>query len=394
MGGFVYLRDSVFASSNPESECASCHQPEKWINADYAGRMESPSDSSYPSIATSHGISCEVCHKIADVNVSKINFPGIVPGAVTMNLPNGFEQVMYGAYPDADYHLSGIMEPAYQPQLMAEVCGVCHQDKNDIHEDHSFRGPTSEPTYIEWAESDYGDPDSPNYASCVDCHMPSTGAQNACAVIALDRAPGAVRSHDIKGTTPQFLDNAVEMAMQVQRVGNELQVHVEIDNSLTGHHVPTGVTIRNMILVVEAWVDGGDPNTDLLPHSGTQVVHDLGGVGDPALGYYAGRPGKYFGKVNHNASGQGPTFFTDATGITFDSRIPANQVDLTDYSFQVPSSGTGTIQVRARLIYRRSFRFLTDAKGWTQDGHGNPLEDMAAPHYGHLMEQATDSIGF
>ncbi|MBL4771833.1 MAG: hypothetical protein JKY61_12005 [Planctomycetes bacterium] len=394
MGGFVYTRDSVFAGSNPDSECASCHQPEPYINAGFAGRMESPVDAGYPSIGTNHGISCEVCHKIANVDVAKINFPGVFPGAVTMNLPDGADQIMYGAYPDSDYHIATVMEPAYQPQLMAEVCGVCHQDKNDIHEDLTFAGVTSEPTYTEWAESDYGDPDSPSFQTCVDCHMPATGAPNGCSVIVLDRGPDAVRSHDIKGTTAEYLDNAVELTMQTVRVGNELQIQVGINNSLTGHHVPTGVTIRNMILVVEAWVDGNDPNTDLLDFTGTQLVHDLGGVGNPAQGYYAGRPGKYFGKVNHDANGQGPTFFTDATGITFDSRIPANTTDSTSYTFDVPASGSGTIQVRARLIYRRSFRVLTDAKGWTQDGHGNPLEDVIAPHYGHLMEQATESLGF
>ncbi len=394
MGGFVYTRDSAFAGSNPASECASCHQPEPFINAGFHGRMESPVDAGYPSAGTSHGISCDVCHKIADVNVDKINFPGVFPGAVTMNLPDGFEQVQYGAFPDSDFHITGVMQPAYQPQLMAEVCGVCHQDKNDIHEDLSFDGVISEPTYTEWAESAYGDPNSPSFKTCVDCHMPPTGAPNGCSVITLDRGPEAVRSHDIKGTTPEYLDNAVELTMQSQKVGSEIQISVDIHNSLTGHHVPTGVTIRNMILVVEAWVDGDDPNTDLLAYSGTQTIHELGGVGDPALGYYADRPGKYFGKINHNAAGQGPTFFTDATGITSDNRIPANETDSSNYTFDVPASGSGTINVRARLIYRRSFRFLTDAKGWTQDGHGNPLEDVAAPHYGHLMEEATATESF
>lgn len=51
--------------------------------------------------------------------------------------------------------------------------------------------------------------------------------------------------------------------------------------------------------------------------------HDLGGVGDPTAGYFRGMPGKLFAKVNHDANGDGPTFFTGAAGITFDTRIPA-----------------------------------------------------------------------
>ncbi|MCP5021986.1 MAG: hypothetical protein GY930_09420 [bacterium] len=393
LGGFVYTRDSVFAGTNPDSECASCHQPERWVSAGFSGRMEGPTDGTYPSAAVTHGISCDVCHKIADVDRDKINTPGIFPGAVTINLPDS-GQIQYGAYPDSDFHAAGTMEPAYQPQLMAEVCGACHQDKNDPDENHSYNGIISEPTYTEWKESAFGDPNSIHFKTCVDCHMPATGATQACINVPYHRDPSAIRSHVIEGTTAAFLDNAVELTLQANDVGGELQVQVDILNSLTGHHVPTGVTIRNMILVVQAWEDGNDPLTDPLVNTSTQVIHGLGGVGNPAQGYYAGLPGKFFAKHNHDATGAGPTFFTDATGILFDTRIPALATDTTNYTFSMPATGTGTVHVRARLIYRRSFRFLTDAKGWTQDGHGNPLEDVAAPYYGHLMEEAVEDVVF
>jgi len=157
MGGFVYTRDSIYAGTNPNSECAACHQPESWVAAGYSGRMEDPDDAGYPSVATTHGISCETCHKIADVDTDKIDFPGIFPGAVIFNQPETGSQVQYGLLPDVDYDVWP-MQPAYQPQLSAEVCGACHQDANDINEDHSFTGVISEPTYTEWVESPYGDP--------------------------------------------------------------------------------------------------------------------------------------------------------------------------------------------------------------------------------------------
>ncbi|MCP4413470.1 MAG: hypothetical protein GY808_13010, partial [Gammaproteobacteria bacterium] len=134
----------------------------------------------------------------------------------------------------------------------------------------------------------------------------------------LIRDPATVLSHRIEGTTATYLENAVELSMNAQLTGTELTVDVTIDNSLTGHHVPTGVTVRNMILLVEAWEDGQDPLTNPLVYTGTETIHDLGGIGDPAQGYYAGLPGKFYAKVNHDSSGQGPTFFTDATGILFD----------------------------------------------------------------------------
>ncbi|MCP3978398.1 MAG: hypothetical protein GY716_03565 [bacterium] len=391
MGGFVYLRDSVFADSNPNSECAACHQPERWLDAPFIALADT---SAPPTLELLHGISCEVCHKIADVDVANINYPGIFPGALTLTRPDDAvtEQVIYGVLGDTDYHQPELMRPSYQPQLVAEVCGACHQDKNDIDENHSFAGVTSEPTYIEWVESPYGDPDSPTYATCVDCHMPPGEAETFCTARPVRRESSTIRNHDIRGTSPFYLENAVEMDLQVEQVERRIRVEVTVNNSLTGHHVPTGVTVRNMILVVEAWKDGDDPLVAPLEHAGEQVIHDLAGVGDPAQGYFAGLPGKFYAKVNHDASGNGPTFFTDATGIQFDSRIPALAFDRTGYSFGAPEDG-GLVRVRARLIYRRAFRFLVDAKQWTEDGHGNPLGDVTAPHFGHLMEISERTIG-
>ena len=388
MGGFVYTRDSVYAASNPNSECASCHQPQYWIENPWAA-LDPDLGSSNPGVM--HGISCDVCHKIEDVDTTKINYPGIFPGAVTFNRPAPGGQVIYGMLADVDYWAGTLMRASYQPQLAAEVCAVCHQDANDPDENHSFNGVISEPTYLEWLASPYADPSSPMYASCVDCHMPQADTNQVCNIILTpNRDPARIRSHEIWGTTPEYLDNAVDLDMTVDQVGNNLRVTVSLANNSTGHHVPTGVTVRNMILLVEAWEDGGDPLTDPLTHTGSQVIHDLGGIGDPAQGYFAGLPGKFFAKVNHDGSGNGPTFFTDATGILFDNRMPALSTDTSDYRFELPDHNA-TVHVRARLIYRRAFRFLVDAKAWTEDGHGNPLEDVTSPDFGHLMESAQET---
>jgi MYXO-CTERM domain-containing protein len=215
--------------------------------------------------------------------------------------------------------------------------------------------------------------------------MPATNAGAACDRISINRPAGDVRSHRILGTSAEFLENAVSITMEAEIVGDSIEVEVAITNDQTGHHVPTGVTIRNMILVVEAWSDAdGEP----LEYTGDTVIHDLGGVGDPAEGYYAGLPGRLYGKINQAESGASPTFFTDAVAIVADNRIPALETDATSYSFAVPSADSGDLQVRARVIYRRSWRALVDGKNWEYDGHGQPLEDIAPPHFGHLMASA------
>ena len=376
--GFVYTRDSVHASENPASECASCHQPEAWLRTPFTALVQPE------SLEASRGVSCEICHKIADIDDSRPNFPGLFEGVVTMTRPAGPWQVSYGMLGDVDYEVGNTMRASYQPQLAAAICAACHQDKNDPDGDGDFEQPNgviSEPTYIEWKESPYGDPESEIYQSCVDCHMRPTEAGLACSILlgAYERPPGQVRSHAIEGTTPEYLENAVTMTVGPSVDGDQLQVSVTILNDQTGHHVPTGVTIRNMILVVEAW-----QGSSRLAHTGSQTVHALGGEGDPAQGYLAGLPGKLYGKRNHGADGKGPVFFTDATGIEADNRLAALESDTTDYTFDMPTAGA--VRLDVRLIYRRSWRTLVDAKRWEQDGHGAPLADVTPPHFGHLME--------
>jgi len=390
MGGFVYTRDSPHATANPNSECAACHQPISWIQNPGAPM----GDLDNPDAGLNHGVTCEVCHKIANVDETKPNYPGVIADAVTFTRPTPGWQVVYGVLGDVDFtDVDGSrMRASLNPQLTAVMCGTCHQDKNDPDGDGDFEGANgviSEPTFLEWKNSPYGDPTSSQYQTCVDCHMPSTGETTACTVLSddLGRSDTQVRSHKILGTTPAYLENAVTMSMTTSVDDDGLTVDVSIVNDQTGHSVPTGVTIRNMILLVEVTMANGAS----LTHTGTQVLHDLAGVGDPTQGYFGGMPGKLYGKLNHGPDGTGPVFFTDATGIQFDTRIVALATDNTSYTFALPEF-EGNATVRARLIYRRSWRALVDAKGWTTDGHGNPLADVTAPHFGHLMEETTEIV--
>lgn len=384
MGGFVYTRDSHHAGVNPNSECASCHQPQVWIKNPFSP-LE---DNTNPSADALAGVSCDVCHKMAHIDETKTNFPGIYPGVVTFTRPAlGSSQVEYGVLGDASYVLNPLMRPSYQPQLTAAVCAACHQDKNDPDDDGDFEEPdgvVSEPTYQEWLNSPYADTASASYATCVTCHMPSYGATQVCAVDPVTRDSSTIRSHWFEGSTAAYLERAVTLDLNCDKTDSTVSVEVVLTNTGTGHHVPTGVTFRNMILLVEAWRESDSLS---LPHTGTQTIHDLGGIGNPGQGYYAGLPGKFYSKINHDSAGNGPVFYTDATGLISDNRLAALASDTTHYVFSIPNPD-GQFHVRARLIYRRAYRYVVDAKGWTLDGYGAPLEDIQPPHFGHLMAQA------
>lgn len=385
-GGFVYTRDAAQAEENPASECASCHQPLGWAASPYGALEPIGSGSS----AVAHGVSCDLCHRIAEIDVSRPSFPGLWPGVVRLARPSSaMTPVQFGVLGDATFTQAMQMRPAYQPQLVADVCAACHQDKNDPDGDGDFEeddGVISEPTYLEWKASAYADPESPSYATCVDCHMPPRDDLTSACTVAPPtpaRAAGTIRSHRIEGTTAPFLENAVTLELDARVEAGAIVVDATITNDQTGHHVPTGVTIRNMILLVEAFDMHGAP----LASSGEQVIDDLGGVGDPAEGYWAGLPGKLYAKVPADREGHAPVFYTEAASLAWDNRIPAGERDTTHYAFALPEHA-GPVQVTARVVYRRSFRAVVDAKGWTTDGHGAPLADVQAPDFGHVMERA------
>lgn len=387
MNGFVYQRDSAHAATVPNSTCAACHQPEVWV--------KNPGVALEPmagmSVNAVHGVSCEACHKVADIDLAFKNSHGHTAPSVTFNLPNDpiqTHQVEYGVLGDVDFFVSGLMRASYQPQLVAEMCASCHQYNNDHDEDGDFEEPGSpegQATFEEWQNSPYSDPASPLHATCVDCHMPAYGSDEVCGLGLPPRPVSQPRQHEIRGTSAQFLENAVDLAMNVVDAGSALNVQVDITNSMAGHKVPTGVSPRNMILIVEAFriEDGVE-----LAHSGTQVVDSLGGQGARIFGNYAGVAGKTYMKVNNDANGGIAPLFTESVTLRYDTRIPPLATDTTSYTFQKPVIGGGTLQVRARLIYRRAPRELVLAKGWTLNGRGEYLPDVHAPYYGHLMEEA------
>src|SRR5262249_33597911 len=66
-----------------------------------------------------------------------------------------------------------------------------------------------------------------------------------------------------------------------------------LSNVGAGHDVPTGVTLRNLILLITA----RDREGAALPQVSGPTVPNWGGVGDPTRGNLAGLPGKGYARV-------------------------------------------------------------------------------------------------
>ena len=383
LGGFVYQRDSVHFPSNYNSDCSACHSPVHWLKTfEIEPPVQTMGSLSDVNADMANGVQCEVCHRAYDVDINQTYVPGVQPE--TFHLLNNEEPVQLGLLGDSTYEdtLGQVMRPAYNPQLSAQLCSACHEDTVDHDDDGDFSpadgSPPHESTFSEWQAWQNLSPD--NDRSCVDCHMPTTDETHFCAFEGGRRA-GTIHSHDIRGTTPEFLENAVTMDVQSSVGLRQVDVDVTVRNDMTGHAVPSGVVVRNMILLLLA----RDEQGDLLTLTTGDLVDFIGGSGDLDEGYYAGMPGKSFYRNMSRGTDEG-LFYTEADSIASDTRIQPGQAYQGSFRYMLPASLAENVDLEVKLVYRRAFRAVVDAKQWTETGHGEPLADIQPPHFGHLME--------
>jgi hypothetical protein len=98
-------------------------------------------------------------------------------------------------------------------------------------------------------------------------------------------------------------------------------------------------------------------------------------------GDLAGRAGRGYakllqGRINGTGPVVAPVLFIDAESAASDTLIPSGAIDLSQYRFAVPpgTPESATVQIDARLLYRRAWRALAVTKGWTQTPGGMPVE--------------------
>jgi len=380
--GFVYERDSIHAGHSPHSECAACHSPTHFLNNPHEGLGDFHNATTEMLL----GIQCEICHRAFHIEESRKNWPGVIPpedgGAVTLIRNN--DPLEFGLLGDVD-NMAG-MRGSYNPQMSSLLCAACHEDNVDSDEDGDFEDldgtVPAETTYSEWLiyEAQHGE----EALSCVDCHMPVLDVDSFCHLSPLDRS-GKVRSHDIRGTSPEFLENALDFQVDTEVGLNQVNVTVTLTNSETGHSVPTGVPIRNLILLVLA----RDSELDLVDQVTGGTIDEVGGIHpgthsfDLSQGYFAGLPGKAF-YFNHTDGVHQRVFFTEASSIFEDSRIKPGETYSDTFGFQLPHQEPN-LDLEVKLIYRRAFRDLLDTKGWTTTGLGQQLADLQPDDFGHRM---------
>ena len=362
--GFLSRHNVDAAHPTRTGECANCHQPE------YVGSAPVGTNFNAATSADHHGVACDFCHKIVDVDVSAagIRRPNLVVGqaglpAKTIMLRSPSQPWLeFGPLDDVTFPGVPYMRASHAPLVASSrLCAACHEDSNDPRDPNgdfleTYTGPESQLTYTEWASSSF----AAQGVECQDCHMPSTGADRFCSRTENRRDPSQVRSHEFEGTSPDFLRRAVRLRLGSVVDRATVNVTADLSNVGAGHDVPTGVTLRNLILLITA----RDRTGATLPQVAGPTVPNWGGAGDPKQGNFAGLPGKGYARVLVDDFLAENVLFTEAVRA-FDNRIAAGATDTTHYAFTLPRNwARRDVRITAQLYYRRAFKPIADQRKW------------------------------
>ncbi len=380
----------VFRETHDAGEtgfCATCHAPMADVFQPGLTMLDEITD-----LAALEGVNCVSCHQMDSVDENNLDALHLI-GKSTYRFPDdpSTPTADYVWGPLDDVNFSGMKASYSVLHSTSLVCASCHQYGNPT------TGAPGQNTYREWAASPFAVP-GPGLRSCQDCHMPAATEPGAVCVFSPSDRPGDQRKqHVFVGSTPDMLQNNIALTVNAnETTPGRIRVVAEVSNFGAGHSFPTGVSIRNAILLVTATYNGqpvAQVSGPVVPFWGSD---DVPGV---QPGDFAGMPGKGFAKIlEGRINGQGPVvrpvLFIDAEGVHSDTLIPSGATDLSELEFELPPGvPTGAvIDVEARLIYRRTFRALQVEKGWTVSAHDGPIEIEVARQGLRLTSVGTGSV--
>jgi len=376
-----------FKLDNPASDgnCTVCHAPSV---AASIPRSQDLYSALQPSQSEWDGVSCDYCHKVQKILPDAARPSHTAPLLQRQQAAGSTSVLAFGPYDDV---VAPPMAASYNPLLAkGEFCSLCHAhfqkvpngrtwDSGKIYDAAEWAGfglkddsyLPIQTTYQEWRQwQDELPASDPNKGKkCQDCHMSwrkkmlpydnyvvDNMARNMWGTL---RSPQNIHPHQFEGATQAQLETALAMEMEGEARDRKLTVTVYITNTNGGHWVPTGETMRSVMLLVQAQDSAGRP----LKMTEGPRLPEWAGQGRAADGNYAGLPGTVFARVLGDDRGNVQVPFWRATRIVQDSRIrPKDSVTLKfEFALDDPNDEPSA---QARLIYRPVIRPLAEIKNW------------------------------
>jgi len=372
---------------NPKSEgnCTTCHAPSA------AGFI--PASQDLKNVLRSpwvewDGISCDYCHKVRKVIKDKSK-PSQYTAVHERQTPlQGNSILVFGPYDDV---VAPPMAASYNPVFdQGQFCSQCHSQSEKLDNGKTWNSSKVystadwqafglkdqatlpiQTTFQEWKQwQDQLSADDTNKGKkCQDCHMSWRKEMlpydnyvvdgNARQMWGNFRSPKNIRPHHFDGGTETQLKTALDLELEGEVSGNKLTITAFITNTNGGHWVPTGETMRSVMLLLKATDSSGKP----LKMTKGSKLPDWTGNGDAETGNYAGLPGAASARVLGDDEGNLNVPFWKATRIVSDTRIRPKKTATLKFEFLLENPDDEPT-AEASLIYRPAFRSLATIKNW------------------------------
>ncbi|MDH5199001.1 MAG: cytochrome c family protein, partial [Gemmatimonadota bacterium] len=406
--------------------CGGCHDP---ISL-FSGTKNVFTEDLTNLAGYQEGVSCIVCHAIEETDV-KGNAAYVIrqPERYMFELEDGpstrvLRDFLIRAYPR--HHVQSLQHKLFKSP---EFCAACH--KQFIDEEINQVGWVQlQNQYDNWRKSRWNEPGDPQKTiECRECHMPLEDSRDAASGDALDynrtSRDGKHRSHrflaanqfmplalKLEGAeeharlTEQWLRGEIEIpeiadkwragpAVPVELVvpdsvepGQNVRIQALVTNNKVGHDFPTGP-----LDIIQAWVEieVTDQAGQIVYHSGrTDARHFI----EPGSFIFKAEPVDQAGNLidRHNlwemvgvryrrsmfpgASDRAEfSFSCPGTALVAQGTAPAT-LD-SDVAFRAPRGETATLQVTARLMYRKVDQFLLNFLYGEDSGLTSPVTVMS-----------------
>jgi hypothetical protein len=338
-------------------ECIVCHEPVTYAK-------NGPSWVSLAEIDPKmNGVTCDICHSMTgyrDARPQNGNYV-VEPSDRKLGPFKG----------QGDWH-----HIYSELQTKSDICAVCHEAVNR----HGLR---IKSTFTEWQESAFAQ----QGVHCQDCHMNVDGfltagksrfASGKAAAMTLGSAPQRERlyTHEFPGAHSRTqIEGAITLGIEViPPLGvqnNSLAIDVTVDNSRTGHSMPSG-SADLRLLWIEVMVRIGDEYIGQ-----PAIIAGPGAVDEPnayalagrgqfdsiLLGPEVPRGSRVYRAVFADDAGQPTLDSYKAVAKLFDNRLKAAEKRRESYRFTIPEGARGDITIKATLKYLPYSSTFTDRFG-------------------------------
>jgi len=326
-------------------ECIACHEPVTY--ATNGPKSVSPMEID-PKM---NGVTCDICH-------SMTGYSGPQP-------QNGNYVVEPSERKFGPFKGQGDWHHVYSElQTRSEICAVCHEAVNQ----HGLR---IKATFTEWQESAF----ARQGVQCQDCHMNVDGfltagkprfASGKAAAMTLGSAPQRERlyTHQFPGAHSRTqIEGALTLGLEAIRPidaqNHPMAIDVTVDNSRTGHSMPSGSTdlrllwIEVMIRIGEesVWQPAVIAETDASDDPGAYALAGRGRFDSILLGPEVPEESRIYRAVFADSAGQATLDSYNAVATLFDNRLKAAEKRKESYRFMIPEGAKGDITIKATLKY-------------------------------------------